>query len=290
MSTILSVPEVHSRPDTLASYRTAVEQVVLRMRERIYEELPLERMAEMAGASPFHFLRIFRRFTGVPPVHFLHALRLEEAKRLLLTTDLSVTDICFEVGYNSLGTFTSRFTQLVGLSPARMRRLGQGFCLETLTGLAERLGGAGPTTSPFALTGRVESEDVPSGPLFVGLFSNPIPQQRPLACTLLTQPGPFRLVAPGPGRYFVFAACFAWTSNPVDFLLASRAVRRVASSGRVTVRAGGPDGSVDLELRPLGILDPPLLVALPLLVVERRGAFDRAVGDLQMAAQALPGM
>ncbi|HVR98812.1 MAG TPA: AraC family transcriptional regulator [Thermoanaerobaculia bacterium] len=287
MATILSIPEVHSRPDTLASYRIAVEQVVLRMRERICEELPLERMAEMAGASPFHFLRIFRRFTGVPPVHFLHALRMEEAKRLLLTTDLSVTDICFEVGYNSLGTFTTRFTQLVGLSPTRMRRLGQGFRLEMLTGLADRLGAAAPMSSPSSLTGRVLADDIASGPLFIGLFSTPIPQQRPLACTLLTRPGPFRLATPGPGRFFVFAACFAWTSDPVDFLLASRAVRRVASSGRVTVRAGLGTEPVDLHLRPLEVLDPPLLVALPLLVAERR---ERSLGDLQPLAQVPAGM
>lgn len=44
---------------------------------------------------------------------------------------LGVTDICFDVGYNSLGTFTTRFTQLVGLSPARLRRLGSGFRLES---------------------------------------------------------------------------------------------------------------------------------------------------------------
>jgi AraC-like DNA-binding protein len=62
----------------------------------------------------------------------LSALRLGEAKRLLLITERSVTDICCDLGYNSLGTFTARFTQRVGLSPARLRRLGSGFRLESL--------------------------------------------------------------------------------------------------------------------------------------------------------------
>jgi AraC-like DNA-binding protein len=50
-------------------------------------------------------------------------LRPQKAKELLLTTDLSASEVCFEVGYASLGTFTTRLTQLVGVSPGRMRRL-----------------------------------------------------------------------------------------------------------------------------------------------------------------------
>src|SRR6476660_4196704 len=100
--------------------KAAVEQVVRWMREHLDQEISMEEMAEGAGVSPFHFLRTFRRFTGVTPALFLSALRLEEAKRLLLTTERSVTDICFDVGYSSVGTFTTRFTQLVGLSPARL--------------------------------------------------------------------------------------------------------------------------------------------------------------------------
>ena len=92
--------------------KPATEQIVSWMREHLDQEISMEEMAEKAGVTPFHFLRTFRRWTGVTPALFLSALRLEEAKRLLLTTDRSVTDICFDVGYNSLGTFTTRFTQL----------------------------------------------------------------------------------------------------------------------------------------------------------------------------------
>jgi hypothetical protein len=205
----------------------------------------------------------------VTPALFLSALRLEEAKRLLLTTDRSVTDICFDVGYNSLGTFTTRFTQLVGLSPARLRRLGGGFRLEALSAAAERLSSSSPAMGTPAITGALHAPDAPAGVTFVGLFSHPLPQQRPLACTLLAAPGPFRLHAPKPGRYHLFAASFCRTSDPLDFLLAGRSVRQVASGGPLTVRMGDV-GSVELRLRPLTPLDPPLLVALPLLVAERR--------------------
>lgn len=228
----------------------------------------MEEMAARAGVSPFHFLRTFRRFTGVTPALFLSALRQEEAKRLLLTTERSVTDICFDVGYSSLGTFTTRFTQLVGLSPARLRRIGSGFRLEALE--PERLSFGRSKAGSIPASGTLVAAEPPRGPIFLGLFSHPIPQQRPLACTLLTAPGPFHLDAPGPGRYYLFAACFSVTLDPMDFLLSSRAVRQVAAGGPLTLRAGdGLAGPVDLRLRPLTELDPPLLVALPLLVAER---------------------
>lgn len=247
----------------------AVEQVVRWMHQNLDAEVSMERLAEKAGVSPFHFLRTFRRFTGVTPALFLSSLRLEEAKRLLLTTERSVTDICFDVGYNSLGTFTTRFTQLVGLSPARLRHLGSGFRLEPQA-LPERLA-AGPLAGSIPVTGTLGAGDPPTGVIFLGLFGHPVPQQRPLACALLTAPGPFRLNAPGPGTYYLFAACFSRTSDPRDFLLASRAVRQVASGGPLTLRAGHAfHGPVDLCLRPLTALDPPLLVALPLLMAERR--------------------
>lgn len=250
--------------------KAAVEQVVGWMREHLDEEISIEEMAERAGESPFHFLRTFRRWTGVTPALFLSALRLEEAKRLLLTTDRSVTDICFDVGYNSLGTFTTRFTQLVGLSPARLRRLGCGFRLEALAAAAERLSAGLSTAGSAPITGTLHAGTPVNGVIFLGLFNHPLPQQRPLACTLLTAPGPFRLNAPKPGRYYLFAASFSGTSDPLDFLLSSRAVRQVASEGPILLRAGGVAGPVEMRLRPWGALDPPLLVALPLLVAERR--------------------
>jgi|SRR6185369_5982501 len=250
--------------------KPATEQIVSWMREHLDQEISMEEMAEKAGVTPFHFLRSFRRCTGVTPALFLSALRLEEAKRLLLTTDRSVTDICFDVGYNSLGTFTTRFTQLVGLSPARLRRLGSGFRLEALSLAAERLTAGNAAAGATSIFGTLAAGEPPPGLIFVGLFNHALPQQRPLACTLLAAPGPFRLNAPKPGRYHLFAACFARSSEPLDFLLSSRSVRQVAASGPLSVRAGdGSAGPVELRLRPLGPLDPPLLVALPLLVAER---------------------
>jgi AraC-like DNA-binding protein len=248
-----------------------VERAVRQMHDHFAEEICIEALAADADMSPFHFLRTFRRFTGVTPALFLSALRLQEAKRLLLTTDRSVTDICFDVGYNSLGTFTTRFTQQVGVSPARLRRLGSGFRLEALALAAERLAPGRPPAGATTVTGTVEAGAPHPAILFLGLFERPIPQQRPLACAILPTPGPFRLNAPGTGRCFLFAAGLSFSADPLDFLLSNRAIDQVAASGCLTLRShDGPPPPIHLRLRPLTALDPPLLVALPLLLAERR--------------------
>src|SRR5215213_3589316 len=113
------------RPATTAAHHEAVERVIRMMHDRLDEPLTLQEMSRTAYISPYHFNRIFRHITGIPPNKFLYALRLETAKRLLLTTNTSVTNVCFDVGYNSLGTFIRRFTGLVGLSPSHFRSLAR---------------------------------------------------------------------------------------------------------------------------------------------------------------------
>ena len=122
------------KDSSLELYCDAVKQVIPIMHERFGEPFSLQEMAETVSLSPHHFNRVFRKVTGVTPARFLSALRLRAAVHLLLTTELSVTDICFDVGYNSLGTFTSRFTKLVGLPPTQLRELAQ-----SATPLLERL-------------------------------------------------------------------------------------------------------------------------------------------------------
>ncbi len=97
-----------------------------RARDRIgtgfAQPLPLESMAGPAEMSPFHFHRAFTRTFGETPLAFLTRRRMEEARRLLARTTLPVTEVCFEVGYESLGTFSSRFRERTGLSPSAYRR------------------------------------------------------------------------------------------------------------------------------------------------------------------------
>jgi AraC family transcriptional regulator len=109
--------EVTARHMTLAAHMQAVERAIQVMHIHMHEVLTLEDLASAAYLSPSRFKHVFRHLIGIPPGEFLSALRLQAARRLLLTTPLSVTEVCFEVGYSSPGSFTSRFTHRVGLSP-----------------------------------------------------------------------------------------------------------------------------------------------------------------------------
>ncbi|MEQ4207686.1 helix-turn-helix transcriptional regulator [Actinopolymorpha sp. B9G3] len=81
----------------------------------------LEDAAAVACMSPFHFHRSFARTFGETPHQFVTRLRVDRAKALLAGTDLSVLEVCLAVGYQSVGTFSRRFTALVGRSPSAYR-------------------------------------------------------------------------------------------------------------------------------------------------------------------------
>ena len=85
------------------------------------EPLDLDAMAREAGYSRFHFARAFAAAYGETPRAYLARRRIERAKTLLRTANLSVTEICFLVGFASLGSFSSRFRQLIGMSPSQYR-------------------------------------------------------------------------------------------------------------------------------------------------------------------------
>jgi AraC-like DNA-binding protein len=86
------------------------------------DRITLENAARQACLSPFHFNRLFTHAFGETPHEFVTRIRIDEAKKLLLAENHSVTDICFDIGYESLGSFSMRFRSLTGLSPAAFRR------------------------------------------------------------------------------------------------------------------------------------------------------------------------
>ncbi|MFD3696190.1 helix-turn-helix domain-containing protein [Streptomyces sp. NPDC058646] len=93
--------------------------------DRSYAEpLDVPALARAALMSPGHFSRCFRAAFGETPYSYLMTRRIERAKALLRLGDLSVTEVCFAVGCTSLGSFSSRFTELVGESPSAYRARG----------------------------------------------------------------------------------------------------------------------------------------------------------------------
>jgi AraC-like DNA-binding protein len=88
---------------------------------RYLEPLTVDDLAAAAGLSRAHFSREFRRAFGESPHGYLLTRRLERAAALLRTTDRSVADVCFSVGLQSVGSFTSSFTRTYGVSPTAYR-------------------------------------------------------------------------------------------------------------------------------------------------------------------------
>jgi AraC-like DNA-binding protein len=86
------------------------------------QPLDVEALARDAHMSAGHFSRQFRLAYGESPYGYLMTRRIERAMALLRRGDLSVTEVCFEVGCSSLGTFSTRFTELVGMPPSDYRR------------------------------------------------------------------------------------------------------------------------------------------------------------------------
>ncbi len=81
------------------------------------EPLDLDTLAA-AGVSKYHFLRSFTAVYGLTPAQYLSERRIERAQDLLRATNLTVTEVCHLVGFSSLGSFSSRFRELVGISPS----------------------------------------------------------------------------------------------------------------------------------------------------------------------------
>ena len=107
-------------PEELATL-VRLRQARDRMDRDYAQPLDVPALARAAYMSPAHFSRQFRAAYGETPYSYLMTRRIERAKALLRRGDLSVTDVCFEVGCSSLGTFSTRFTELVGVPPSTYR-------------------------------------------------------------------------------------------------------------------------------------------------------------------------
>jgi AraC-like DNA-binding protein len=112
-----------------------------RVRDRIDREyaqpLDVESLARGVGMSAGHLSREFKRAYGEAPYGYLMTRRIERAAALLRRGDLSVTDVCFTVGCSSLGSFSTRFTELMGVSPSAYRQLS-GQALEGVPSCLEK--------------------------------------------------------------------------------------------------------------------------------------------------------
>jgi AraC-like DNA-binding protein len=133
------------REDLLVGLRRARDHI-----DRHYADpLELAALAALAGLSKYHFLRCFARTYGATPGTYLTERRVERAQDLLRATNLTVTEVCHAVGFTSLGSFSSRFRELVGETPSEFQRRWAAAgaphipgCFVFMWGLSERRGSA----------------------------------------------------------------------------------------------------------------------------------------------------
>ncbi len=247
----------------------AVLQAIASMRARYFDSITLTELAAEVFVSPFHFSRIFAQATGVTPGRYLTAIRLFEAKRLLLTTTLTVSDVVCSVGYSSVGTFTSRFTRAVGMTPTEYR---DPEVAQFLVALAPhfrhlpplpQLREAGHACASASLgNGTIHARiEMPTGAppadMLVGVFGDAVPQRGPVAFTgrMNSGTGDVEIHGVPEGEWWVIAIAehFPGTANSTFSLGSTRQ--------NVSVRADRA-GHVRLHMRLPGPIDPPFAITL----------------------------
>lgn len=250
--------------DILVDHTLMVERVIAAMRSET-EPLRLEDYAEIAGLSPYYFNRIFKSVIGIPPGEFATSLRFERAKQMLLTTPASVTEICMEVGYGSLGTFSTRFRHLVGVTPATFRSLPH---------IVADMDFSAPVFNidprQKHVRGRIEcTMSMPANhraSIFVGIFPDVIAVSRPIVGRMITEAGPFELPHVPYGNWVLLAAAVPQVSDPLKHLLPAEQLL-IASTEPFSVSPGNPVIQEHLRFRTPHAMDPPVVTALPALLL-----------------------
>ncbi|GIM82475.1 AraC family transcriptional regulator [Winogradskya consettensis] len=229
------------------------------MRNNMGEDLTVDDMARAAMFSKFHFTRVFQRVTGVSPGRFLSAMRLQQAKELLLATSMNVADISVHVGYNSVGTFSSRFTRSVGLAPTEYRRTrGISHMVQTLPSDQDICSGDGVVSGMLSMHPCAEVDLV-----FAGLFASRVPEGRPSRCTILNGAGHFIIDKVPDGIWYLLCQGVPRTPNDVRSISENGIPGPfVASVGPIRIRRGSA-AVATVRLGPARVFDPPLLLALP---------------------------
>ena len=237
---------------------SAIKSAIARIWQDYGEPLSLDEIAKSAILSRFHFSRVFRAATRVSPGRYLSAVRIYQAKRLLATTTLSVTDISLAVGFNSLGSFTNHFTDSVGTSPSRFRRMWAEGMRETPHSENRPLSECGTVTGTITLPAGYATASV-----YVGAFETPIIQRRPASWTVVEAEAGAKarycLPDVSPGQWYIRAVTTADSTDPEPW---TRRSLLLGDVDPVTV-TDKSTSVVGIALRPKRMTDLPVLYAIP---------------------------
>ena len=243
-----------------------IDAAIAYIHQHLYEPMELSVLADHVSYSKYHFARIFKERTGLSPLYYISALRLQRAKDLLLKTNLTIRDIGLEIGQQSVGTFSTRFIERVGMSPARFRqsREGAGTALRSLENLQNWQERLLLFDTSSRLEGTIHTETPFAGVILIGLFPRPIPEGLPLYGTLVNTRS-FIFTGVKPGTYYLMATSISWGTGTLDMLL-PQATLRTRSRTPIVMQPGVAHAPLEVTLYPPRLDDPPILISLPLLM------------------------
>jgi AraC family transcriptional regulator len=256
-------PLTYARTYTAELHEKAVTRVIELLRSDPSRTWSIKDMARAAFMSPFHFIRVFQQVAGIAPCKFQWALKVHTAKQMLLLSNMSIVDISMKIGYSSLGTFTRRFSELVGVSPNRFRHLAKSTNSADFQRVVDRY--EPPAPSDCALSGRVHPPPGFRGTVILACFLNRIPQGRPLEHAIADSSHGFRMPRPAHRNFYLHAFGIPRTDANTAWFTDENLLR-----GAIPCTAAPADHLLqEVFLRGPQPTDPPVLVAMGALLANR---------------------
>lgn len=240
-----------------------IPEILVYMQKYVTQDITVEEAANHFGYSKFHFSREFKRLTGFSAADYLSSLKIEHAKQALLRSEHSVTNSGFDVGYSSIGTFSTTFTRKTGLSPREYKQQLEALycaakkCEETPSAVVGHKDPLASETSRCFISVHYP-EGYQAGITFVGLFKTPIPNHRPVAGVALTKKNSHLFEHIPNGAYYLLACSIERTFNPLRYFVLDDCLR-----GRLQRRVHFPqdrEQTFHVPLREALPEDPPIVV------------------------------
>ncbi|WP_425100859.1 helix-turn-helix domain-containing protein [Tropicibacter sp. S64] len=247
----------------------AVASVIRQMKLPQNGTVTLDEWAEYAGLGKYRLTDAFRTLTGIPPMTFHNAEKLELAKRLLVFEEMSVTDTCFDIGFESLGSFISKFTTQVGIPPGKYARtmketgFAELFVLALAHGLKDGAEGAAQARLRFE---RPVWSGAPG--VIAAIFRKPIPSGMPTVWRFIHALGTGTSV-PLQTKGYCLAA-----SLPLRPAMADLINLKPALIGRAELRPGVAETRIAM-VEPT-VFDPPVTLAVPALFCRESNGLAKA--------------
>ncbi len=234
------------------------------MWQHLDEQITLDNMASAALFSRFYFSRVFHGVTGTSPGRFLTAVRMAQSKIILATTDYSVSEVAASVGYDSLGTFTTKFSKSVGVSPGVFRKYSRNpdSCEQDNFRQARPSGpaGTGRLIGALELAAALPSDVLSGCRTYVAAFRSATAEGLPYACEIVDGLTGWRMLDLPDGEWHIRAITVA--TDTADHIPPRRAPLLIGGITRVRITGGG-SVSVTVPMREPAVTDLPILFLIP---------------------------